>query len=118
LETDRDIEIIYTGLRPGEKLFEELMLDGEGLKHTSHPKIRVLNGTAVNFDRVRLWLDELAALVAAKNVHGLVQMFCQIVPEYKPSKEIMASAQIDRHDMGQSFRRARQQLWYSALDAA
>jgi FlaA1/EpsC-like NDP-sugar epimerase len=118
LEPDRDIEIVYTGLRPGEKLFEELTLDGEGLKHTSHPKIRVLNGTAVKFDLVRLWLDELASLVAAKNVHGLVQMFRQIVPEYKPSEEILASAQIDRHDMGQSFRRARQQLWYSALDAA
>ena len=118
LEPDRDIEIIYTGLRPGEKLFEELMLEGEGLKRTSHAKIRVLQGSPVNLGQVRFWLDELAALVSAKNVHGLVQMFQQIVPEYKPSEEILASAQVDRHDMGQSFRRARRQLWYSELDAA
>src|SRR5437868_13149586 len=96
LEPDRDIEVIYTGLRPGEKLFEELMLEGEGLKRTSHEKIRVLRGTEVNMGQVRLWLDELSALVAAKNVYGLVQMFQQIVPEYRPSAEILASAQIDR----------------------
>ena len=118
LEPDKEIEIIYTGLRPGEKLFEELMLEGEGVKRTSHAKIRVLAGTVVSLAQVRSWLDELAALVAAKNVHGLVQMFQQIVPEYKPSEEILASAQVDRHDMGISFRRARRQLWYSAHDAA
>lgn len=118
LDPDREIKIVYTGLRPGEKLFEELMLEGEDLKRTSHSKIRVLNGTAVSLQQVRSWLDELSALVAAKNVHGLVQMFQQIVPEYRASEEILASAQIDRHDMGVGFRRARRQLWYSALDAA
>jgi FlaA1/EpsC-like NDP-sugar epimerase len=118
LEPDKEIEIIYTGLRPGEKLFEELMLEGEGLKRTSHAKIRVLSGAVVSLAQVRLWLDELAALVAAKNVYGLVEMFQQIVPEYKPSQEILDSAQVDRHDMGISFRRARRQLWYSAHDAA
>jgi FlaA1/EpsC-like NDP-sugar epimerase len=118
LEPDREIEIIYTGLRPGEKLFEELMLEGEGIKHTSHAKIRVLSGTAVGLEQVRFWLDELAALVASKNVHGLVQMIQRIVPEYKPSEEILASAQVDRHDIGVSFRIARRQLWYSAIDAA
>lgn len=118
LEPDREIEIIYTGLRPGEKLFEELMLEGEGLKRTSHEKIRVLSGAGVSLEHVRSWLDELSALVAAKNVYGLVQMFQQIVPEYKPSEEILASAQVDRHDMGINFRRARRQLWFSAQDAA
>lgn len=118
LEPDKEIEIIYTGLRPGEKLFEELMLEGEGLKRTSHDKIRVLSGTGSSLEQVRLWLDELSALVGAKNVYGLVQMFRQIVPEYKASEEILASAQVDRHDMGINFRRAHRQLWFSAQDAA
>jgi FlaA1/EpsC-like NDP-sugar epimerase len=118
LEPDRDIEIVYSGLRPGEKLFEELMLEGEGIKRTSHSKIRVLSGKPVGIEQVRLWLDELAALVTAKNVHGLVQMFQQIVPEYKPSEEVLAMAETDRHDMGTTYRRARRQLWYSAQDAA
>jgi len=118
LEPDRDIRIIYTGLRPGEKLFEELMLDGEGVKATSHPKIRVLDGGSISFRQVRLWLDELSALVEAKNVHGLVQMFQLIVPEYKPSEEILAMCEVDRHDQGIAYRRARQQLGYSAGNIA
>lgn len=117
LEPDQDIPIIYTGLRPGEKLFEELMLEGEGVKPTSHPKIRVLDGGPVSFEQVRLWLDELSALVEAKNVHGLVQIFQRIVPEYKPSEEILALCEVDRHDVALTYRRARGQLWYSASNA-
>ena len=118
LEPDRDIRIIYTGLRPGEKLFEELMLDGEGVKPTSHPKIRVLNGGSLSFAQVRLWLDELSALVEAKNVHGLVRMFQLIVPEYKPSEEILALCEVDSHDMAVVYRRAREQLGQSAGNIA
>ena len=118
LEPDQDIRIIYTGLRPGEKLFEELMLEGEGVKPTSHPKIRVLDGGPVSFGQVRLWLDELSALVEAKNVYGLVQTFQRIVPEYKPSEDILALCEVDRHDMALMYRRARGQLWYSAGEIA
>jgi FlaA1/EpsC-like NDP-sugar epimerase len=114
LEPDQDIPVIYTGLRPGEKLFEELMLDGEGVKPTSHPKIRVLDGGPVSFEQVQEWLDELSALAEAKNVNGLIQTFRRIVPEYKPSEEILALCEIDRHDMALTYRRARGQLWSSA----
>src|SRR6185437_1513643 len=44
LEPGTDVNIVYTGLRPGEKLVEELRLQGEGLAPTSHEKIRVLQG--------------------------------------------------------------------------
>jgi FlaA1/EpsC-like NDP-sugar epimerase len=118
LEPDQDIRIIYTGLRPGEKLFEELMLEGEGVKPTSHPKIRVLDGGPVSIGQVRLWLEELSALVEAKNVYGLVQTFQRIVPEYKPSEDILALCEVDRHDMALMYRRARGQLWHSAGNIA
>jgi FlaA1/EpsC-like NDP-sugar epimerase len=113
LKPDQDIPIVYTGLRPGEKMFEELMLDGEGVKQTSHPKIRVLDGGPVSFEQVQLWLDELSELVEAKNIHGLVQTFRRIVPEYKPSEEVLALCEVDRHDMALTYRRARGQLWHS-----
>jgi len=93
-------------------------LEGEGVKPTSHPKIRVLDGGSVSFGQVRLWLDELSALVEAKNVHGLVQTFQRIVPEYKPSEDILALCEVDRHDMALVYRRARKQLWYSADNIA
>jgi FlaA1/EpsC-like NDP-sugar epimerase len=118
LQPEQDIPIVYTGLRPGEKLFEELMLDGEGLKHTSHPKIRVLDGGSVSFEQVQFWLDELSAFVETKNVHGLVETFQRIVPEYNPSLELLTLCDLDRHDVVMAYRRARRELWHSAMDNA
>jgi hypothetical protein len=61
-----------------------------------------------------MWLDELSALVEAKNMYGLVQTLRNIVPEYKPSEDVLALCEVDRHDMALVHRRARGQLWYSA----
>ena len=110
LEPDRDLPIVFTGLRPGEKLFEELKLDGEGIKPTSHPKIRVLDGGPVSFGDISRWLDELASLLESKNVHGLVHKLQEIVPEYTPSREILALCAVDRFDRVASYNRARASL--------
>ncbi len=105
LEPERDIPIVYTGLRPGEKLFEELKLDGEAIKPTSHEKIRVLDGGSIRFDQVSRWLDDLAALVDSRNVSALVSKLKEIVPEYTPSQEVLALCEVDRHDKFVSYRR-------------
>lgn len=110
LEPERDIPIIFTGLRPGEKLFEELRFDGEGLKPTSHEKIRVLDGGPVDASRMSAWLDELAATVNAKNVSGLITKLREIVPEYTPSPEILALAEVDRHDRFLNYQQSRASL--------
>jgi FlaA1/EpsC-like NDP-sugar epimerase len=110
LEPEKDIPIVFTGLRPGEKLFEELKLDGEGIKPTAHEKIRVLDGGKVDFDKMRSWLDELAMLVDANNVHGLVSKLKEIVPEYTPSEEILARSEVDRFDRFVGYRRDRAAL--------
>ncbi len=89
LEPDRDIPLIFIGLRPGEKLYEELMLAGEGMKPTPHHKIHVLDGGKISFMQVQIWVDELIELVARKDVAGLVMKLQEIVPEYTPSKEIL-----------------------------
>ena len=47
-EPDTDIKITFTGLRPGEKLFEELLLEQEGIMPTSHEKLYVLDGGYVD----------------------------------------------------------------------
>jgi FlaA1/EpsC-like NDP-sugar epimerase/UDP-N-acetylmuramyl pentapeptide phosphotransferase/UDP-N-acetylglucosamine-1-phosphate transferase len=107
LEPDRDIPIVYTGLRPGEKLSEELRLDIEGIKPTAHEKIRVLDGGEVSFTQVKSWLDDLSALVNSKNVHGLVSKLREIVPEYSPSKEILTLSEVDRYAGIGSFDHAR-----------
>jgi len=103
----RDIEIVYTGLRPGEKLCEELMLEREDIKSTQHKKIRVLNGGQAEFREIQQWLDQLSEAVEAKNVYSLVRTLKKIVPEYCPSKEILSLCDIDRHDIVIGYDRAR-----------
>lgn len=88
LDPDKDIPIVYRGLRPGEKLFEELRLEGEGIKPTSHPKIRVFEGGRVPLEQVDGWLEDLARLVSARDLPGLVAKIGQIVPEYTPGDRL------------------------------
>ena len=114
LEHERDIEIVFTGLRPGEKLFEELVLEGEDIRTTSHGKIRVLNGSDVHFEQVTAWLRELSALVEAKNVHGIVTKLRKIVPEYSPSPEMLSLGEVDSLDMALLNRSKQADLWVGA----
>ena len=107
LEPDKDISVLFTGLRPGEKLFEELRLEGEGSKRTPHEKIWVLEGGKQDFEEVQGWLDEISGLVESRNVHGLITKLMAIVPEYWPSEEIISLSEVDRHDMLLGYKRAR-----------
>ncbi len=109
-EPDRDIKIDFVGLRPGEKMFEELKLEGEDVKPTAHEKIRLLTGSRTSFEQMSSWLDELSVLVQAKNVHGLVTKLVTIVPEYWPSPEIISLGAIDRHDQALNHQLARATL--------
>lgn len=107
LDPDREVKIIFTGLRPGEKLFEELSFEQEGIKPTNHEKIRVFDGGTVSFSQVQSWLDALSRAVEAKNVYQLIQTLLTMVPEYQPSEEIRALCEIDRHDLSLSYRQQR-----------
>lgn len=118
LEADRDIKVVFTGLRPGEKLFEQLALDGENINRTHHNKIRVLQGESVRFEQVNTWLRELSASVDAKNVHAIVTKLRQIVSEYTPSKEILALCELDRHDMALNYRSKQAELIVGITGAA
>jgi FlaA1/EpsC-like NDP-sugar epimerase len=117
-EPGREIKIVYTGLRPGEKLIEELRLQRENLTATSHEKIRVLQGGKVDFLQMRRWLDELSAPVESRNVNGLVTMLTKLVPEYCPSEEILALCEVDRHDSISRYRSGRVSLAAGFSDAA
>jgi len=98
LRPDEDVQIVYTGLRPGEKLHEELILNGEAFKPTTHNKIRVLDGGQHSFAEVQRWLDELSRMVEARDVHGLITTLKTIVPEYRASSEVQALCDVHRHD--------------------
>jgi FlaA1/EpsC-like NDP-sugar epimerase len=109
-EPDKDVQISFTGLRPGEKLFEEIRLEGEGIKPTPHEQIWVFEGGQPSFDHVRGWLEELSTLVESRNVHGLISKLVSIVPEYGPSEQVNALCEVDRHDQASVYKRARATL--------
>lgn len=82
-EPDVDIDIVYTGLRPGEKLYEEKLMAEEGLKKTKNELIHI--GCPVAFDRDE-FLEQLEELVKAayKNDEGIREIVKRIVVTYKP----------------------------------
>ena len=80
----KDIDIIFTGLKPGEKLFEELLIDGEGIKPTAHRKIRVMAPVETDLGRVVDRLNQLFALAKDSNISGLLEALRAIVPEFVP----------------------------------
>lgn len=80
---DEDIEIRFTGLRPGEKLFEELKLEGESILPTSHEKIKVFRGEQVSTLVLAPWIAELQHLVWANDTADAVAHMKALVPEYQ-----------------------------------
>ncbi len=81
---DEDIKIEYIGLRPGEKLYEELITDGEGVVKTSHDKIMVLKGAEHNPNNLHMQIEELADLSKEQDRDKIIRKFQEIVPEYMP----------------------------------
>lgn len=82
LELGKDIEIVFSGLRPGEKLYEELLNDAENVKETHHPKILIANERQVDTDVIQS-IQELLMLVGRTDNLDLVRKMKQIVPEFK-----------------------------------
>jgi FlaA1/EpsC-like NDP-sugar epimerase len=107
---ERKIEIVFTGIRPGEKLFEELQFESEGLKPTAHEKIRVLDGGRIEFAEMQQWLDELSLTIDTRNVSRVIQQLRTMVPEYCPSPQVLALCDVDRHDVSARYRMLRQSL--------
>ncbi|UCH37438.1 MAG: polysaccharide biosynthesis protein, partial [Candidatus Bathyarchaeota archaeon] len=84
-EPDVDINIEYIGLRPGEKLYEELITEGEGVIPTSHEKIMVLKGKECNLDVLNGKIDDLVYLTREQDAKKIKERLQEIVPEYKPA---------------------------------
>lgn len=78
----KDVEIRFTGLRPGEKLFEELLMDEEGLKSTENKKIFIGNQIDINPDELLSKLDTLRGYAEQNDSDKTVDMLSQIVPTF------------------------------------
>jgi FlaA1/EpsC-like NDP-sugar epimerase len=84
--SEHDVRIVFTGLRPGEKLYEEVLADGEHTLATPHPKLRIARARTVDADfltRLLEWLEPLPVRADDEVREGLARF----VPEYTPAGE-------------------------------
>lgn len=81
-QTEQDVPIAFTGLRPGEKLYEELLANDETTEPTPHPKLRVAKGadTAVNAAEVVRWIHAAGPAPQASDTRAWLR---SLVPEYR-----------------------------------
>jgi FlaA1/EpsC-like NDP-sugar epimerase len=85
--TEEDIKIEFTGLRPGEKLYEELLADDENTLATPHPKLRIAKArmvTQADLESIQLWVSKDATVEDAAVRKGMRQW----VPEYTPDERL------------------------------
>lgn len=90
-EPNRDIEIKFTGLRPGEKLYEELLNDLENTLPTHHEKIMIAKVRENCFEDVKVQLDLLFDMVSTQKNTNIVRQMKVIVPEFKSQNSIYES---------------------------
>ena len=79
---NEDIEILITKPRPGEKLFEELRIEGEDMQRTRHPKISIWNNIPMDRVILRNGISELVNIATTQNYEQIVQKIRELIPEY------------------------------------
>ncbi len=84
---DGDIEIEYSGLRPGEKLYEELLI-GDNATGTSHSRIMRAEEEAYSLDEIMSYMEKIEQAIKLSNCEDVRQLLIEIVKGYKPSCEI------------------------------
>ena len=85
LKEGEDIDIQFTGLRPGEKLYEELMIDGENHTRTAHKKILRVTRKNQDNDAVLTEIDALLKAGIERQASGIRQRASELVDNYQPT---------------------------------
>ena len=78
----RDIDIKFTGLRPGEKLYEELLLEAEANKPTHHPKIMIAQVCKNNYEAIKKNLDQFEESLNKQDIMEMVRLMKEMVPSF------------------------------------
>lgn len=92
LRPDRDIKIVYSGMRPGEKMYEELSAYEEDTVPTPHSQIRVFTGPPPSGQALQVALESMRTSLAARDAAGVVMCLKDLVPDYNPSSQILRQA--------------------------
>ena len=95
LEVDTDIKIEFTGLEPGEKLYEELLTPQEGVTATKHQRIFVAQLEQIAERQLISQIEELSQLADALDSEGIVSKFQELVPTYQPNRAFLTESDED-----------------------
>lgn len=114
LRPNEDIKIEFSGIRPGEKLYEELITDGEEIAPTYHDKIRVFTGKGIAAGKMLEYLDILRKVCSARDLRRLLFHLKEIVPEYKPSNHVLRQLQPEHASAVGEAERAGSARWTHA----
>lgn len=79
---DTDIKIVYTGLRPGEKLYEEVLANSENTLPTDHSRIRIAKVREYDYEEARKMVDDLERMSKRVEIPDMVRLMKQVVPEF------------------------------------
>ncbi len=82
LTLGKDIQLVFTGLRPGEKLYEELLSNEENTVPTHNPQIMIAKVREYNFDLIQQHLNELNHLLSVQDNDSIIMKMKRVVPEY------------------------------------
>lgn len=88
LKENKDIKIVFTGLRPGEKLYEELLADNENTLPTHHNQILIGKVREYDYEEVKTIIDELIKTFNTQNNELIVQRMKDLVPEFKSNNSV------------------------------
>jgi FlaA1/EpsC-like NDP-sugar epimerase len=85
-----ETEIVFTGLRPGDKLTEDLVCASERLEPSADPKLKKINGPQPPPTRLDSAMEAISEGVRARNLPALLETICDVVPEYEPSEAVLS----------------------------
>jgi FlaA1/EpsC-like NDP-sugar epimerase len=99
LRPDEDIRIEFTGIRPGEKLYEELHTLEESTRPTRHEKVKIFAGPSLAYGEMTGPLETLRQICAVRDVTRLILQLKEIVPEYNPSSHVLKRALVEEQGL-------------------
>ena len=104
-EPETEIPVVYTGVRSGEKLYEELVISGEDVNQTDHQKIMIIrNGNSrLDWENLSLNIDKLVYVAKSFDNDTVKSHLIKIVPEYEPGDFVKKPDDLDWNVEGKSF---------------
>jgi FlaA1/EpsC-like NDP-sugar epimerase len=101
-EPYRDIQILETSVRPGEKLFEEILTQGEGISSTSHHRLFIAKQVRIDYSRIGNAMERLQRAIRMSDWRVALDVLRDFVPEYTPGAHLLppgAQVAVERNEI-------------------